>query len=117
MEKFYKLKEEVYKYISSEKDKYLQLPMQEWVKKGYSKNAVEDVNENHFVYGAKIKNITHLCMWQNNTSNFYFTLLINGSYKENDYLNDNNFKDIIIEKMNKVLNETYNEFMQHYEDK
>ena len=37
--------------------------------------------------------------------------------KEHDYLNDNNFKDIIIEKMNKVLNETYNEFMQHYEDK
>lgn len=31
MEKFYKLKEEVCKYISSEKDKYLHLPMEEWV--------------------------------------------------------------------------------------
>ena len=31
MEKFYKLMEEVCKYISSEKDKYLQLPMEEWL--------------------------------------------------------------------------------------
>ena len=116
MEKLYKLKEEVFKYIHKTSENSKSLPLKEWLDKGYNTNSLEEFN-NHFKLGYNENGRNskcyseHLSSWQDNVSEFYFTLFVNQNYECHNLLNNNRkFKENLIKEMNLAFEKAYNEF-------
>ena len=110
MEKLYKLKSEVFKYIHKTQGlEDMLLPLKEWLDKGYTSDALDVC---YFELGyMENDNTRQLCGWHNNVSTFYFTLRISQNLKEHQSLNNNSeFKTTLIKEINLAFERVYNDF-------
>ena len=114
MEKLYKLKEEVFKYVSKTSENCKVLTLKDWIDKGYNTSALEVVSNNHFELGYKeneIDSCKKMSYWSGGISQFYFTLFMTQDYKAyNLFTKNSTFKKALIREMNNTFNNVYDKF-------
>ena len=112
MEKLYKLKDEVFKYVSKTSENCKVLTLKDWLDKGYNTSALEVVSNNHFELGYKDSEpYTIISDWKEGISQLYFTLLITQNYDEYHSLTKSKaFRKALIREMNNTFNNVYDKF-------
>lgn len=112
MEKLYKLKEEVFQYVSKTSETCKVLTLKDWLDKGYNTSALEVVSNNHFELGHRESDsCTSMSHWGDGISQFYFTLFLTQDYKAyNLFTKNSTFKKALIREMNNTFNNVYDKF-------
>jgi len=112
MEKLYKLKEEVFKYVSKTSETRKVLTLKDWIDKGYNTSALEVVSNNHFELGYREnKGCAIVALWKGGVSQLYFTLFIAQNYDEYYSLTKSKtFRKALIREMNNTFNNVYDKF-------